>query len=369
MPQQKITQREVELWRKEKPEKPYDMHDTEVKGFVARVRPSGTVTFLLKYDTITGKSRNYTIGRDGHDGYDATKARTEAEDLKHSIKKGADPQRQRNRTKGDKKQELERTLRVYFDNRYKPHHLKKRSEGGAKEAERILLKDFGHLFDKPLVEINTDDIENWQNSREGELDSETVRRIRAELESLYTHAFKETGKWKWLSVNPIAGLVPIKAKPPEDLKPRYLSDSESKKLTKAMRNRDSETRERAASGNTWRAERGYELKPALPEHYVDHLEVMIIVALKTGLRRNELFSLEWQDIEHDYSAINVRVKDAKIENFRWHDMRHDFASQLVIRNVSIEKVSKLLGHTDIKTTQRYAHLSTASLTEAVEVLS
>ena len=251
-----------------------------------------------------------------------------------------------------------------------------------------------------MAEITTDDIENWQTSREGELDSDSVRRIRAEIESLYTHAYNESGKWKWLAKNPLAALVPIKAKQPEDLKPRYLSEPESKRLADAMRARDTEARERAASGNKWRKERGYELKPALPEHYVDHLEVMVIVALKTGLRRNELFSLEWQDIEPDYSAINVRasttktkrariiplaksartalekwrsqsnsnqlvfssngrkfdnvnsawkklLKDAKIANFRWHDMRHDFASQLVIKNVSIEKVSKLLGHTDI----------------------
>ena len=421
MPHQKITQAAVRDWRRECPKKPYDIHDTELKGFVARVRPSGTVTYLLKYDTITGKSRNFTIGRDGKDGIDATSAREDAQELKHSVRKGGDPQKERRHKKADARLALARTLGAYFEDRYKPHHLKKRSDGGAKEAERILRKDFGHLFDKSLADITTDDVESWQTSREGDLDSETVRRIRAELESLFTHAQNETGKWQWLSVNPIAALVPIKAKSPEDLKPRYLSEPESKRLAKAMRQRDQQAREKAKSGNRWRRERGYELKPTLPEHYTDHLEVMVIVALKTGLRRNELFSLEWQDIEPDYSAINVRasttktkrariiplakparealekwrsqtnsnhlvfsnngkkfdnvnsawknlLNDAKIQNFRWHDMRHDFASQLVIRNVSIEKVSKLLGHTDIKTTQRYAHLSNASLEAAVQHL-
>ena len=205
------------------------------------------------------------------------------------------------------------------------------------------------------------------------------------------------------------------------MKPRYLSEAETKRLKDALRNRDAEKRLKAESGNRWRAERGKTLRPKLPEFFVDHLEVMVLVSLLSGLRQNELFLLEWRDIEEDFSAINLRaettktkrsrsvplgktlkdvlvkwrkqtkgnslvfsnngekidnadkawkklLKDAEIADFRWHDMRHDFASQLVIRDVSIEKVSKLLGHTNIKTTQRYAHLSDSSLREAVETL-
>ena len=82
-----------------------------------------------------------------------------------------------------------------------------------------------------------------------------------------------------------------------------------------------------------------------------------------------VFSNNGEPFDNVNTSWKALLKRAKIADFRWHDMRHDYASQLVIRNVPIEKVSKLLGHADIKTTQRYAHLSNKSLADAVEVLS
>jgi putative addiction module component (TIGR02574 family) len=54
---------------------------------------------------------------------------------------------------------------------------------------------------------------------------------------------------------------------------------------------------------------------------------------------------------------------------RWHVTRHTFASHLVMRGVPLKAVQELLGHTDIKTTMRYAHLAPAVRREAVESLS
>ena len=47
-----------------------------------------------------------------------------------------------------------------------------------------------------------------------------------------------------------------------------------------------------------------------------------------------------------------------------HDLRHSFASFLVNAGQSLYTVSNLLGHTQIKTTQRYAHLSHDTLLDA-----
>jgi len=52
-----------------------------------------------------------------------------------------------------------------------------------------------------------------------------------------------------------------------------------------------------------------------------------------------------------------------------HDLRHSFASFLVNAGRSLYEVQKLLGHTQIKTTQRYAHLSQESLLSAANVVS
>jgi hypothetical protein len=57
-----------------------------------------------------------------------------------------------------------------------------------------------------------------------------------------------------------------------------------------------------------------------------------------------------------------------LPEFRIHDLRHSFASHLVNAGRSLYEVQELLGHADIKTTSRYAHLSRERLVAAVEVV-
>ena len=62
------------------------------------------------------------------------------------------------------------------------------------------------------------------------------------------------------------------------------------------------------------------------------------------------------------------MRRARLEGFRFHDLRHDFASQLVMAGNDLYRVKKLLGHASITTTERYAHLSSQELEEAVASL-
>ncbi|MDP6584447.1 MAG: tyrosine-type recombinase/integrase, partial [Anaerolineales bacterium] len=57
-----------------------------------------------------------------------------------------------------------------------------------------------------------------------------------------------------------------------------------------------------------------------------------------------------------------------IEDFTFHGLRHTFATRLAQSGEDLYKISKLLGHKDISTTQRYAHHCSDSLRETVEVL-
>ena len=156
---------------------------------------------------------------------------------------------------------------------------------------------------------------------------------------------------------------------------------------------------------------------------------IVYVALKTGLRRGELQGLRWSDINLENRTLTVRhgwcsvtrgllspkgnrtrtipltrdivamlARRRECEGFVFtegraafdahkmgerlasacakaglpkitlHVLRHSFASQLAIKGVSIAVIQQLLGHTDIKTTMRYAHLSQSSLIEAVRQL-
>jgi len=54
---------------------------------------------------------------------------------------------------------------------------------------------------------------------------------------------------------------------------------------------------------------------------------------------------------------------------KFHSLRHTFASWLVQRGVSIYEVSKLLGHSDIKTTEIYSHLRAEDLRRSVNLLN
>ena len=68
-----------------------------------------------------------------------------------------------------------------------------------------------------------------------------------------------------------------------------------------------------------------------------------------------------------YSWNAARIR-AGMPDLRVHDLRHSFASFLVNAGRSLYEVQELLGHADIRTTSRYAHLSRERLIAAVEVV-
>ncbi len=82
-----------------------------------------------------------------------------------------------------------------------------------------------------------------------------------------------------------------------------------------------------------------------------------------GGSRSEEHVLRWD-------AWKAILKKAKLENrsFRWHDLRHTCASSLVSgwwgRRWSIQEVQRVLGHADVTTTMRYAHLADDAVADA-----
>ena len=67
-------------------------------------------------------------------------------------------------------------------------------------------------------------------------------------------------------------------------------------------------------------------------------------------------------------AFYNALKKAGIEDFKFHDLRHTFATRLAQKGVDLYKIAKLLGHEDIRMTQRYAHRCPDSLRDGVKIL-
>jgi integrase len=223
-------------------------------------------------------------------------------------------------------------------------------------------------------------------------------------------------EWKLLEANPLLGLRNKTVASRKVV--RYLSEDEEARLRSTLMHRDAYLVAARESANLWRAERNRPLYPAIPRGgYGDHLTPIVLLATNTGLRRNELLSLDWADVDLVGRMLTVRAATAKsgkerhvplnaealavltqwgdqrgragavfgvrdvktawgnvleaaeVENFRFHDLRHHFASRLVRAGVDLNTVRELLGHADLKMTLRYAHLAPEHLAAAVEKLA
>lgn len=87
--------------------------------------------------------------------------------------------------------------------------------------------------------------------------------------------------------------------------------------------------------------------------------------LLAGLPRHGLFVFERRNRRKIFEKA---LADAGIENFRWHDLRHTHATWLRQGGAALEIVQRSLGHQDIKTTQRYAHVADSEVRDALQKL-
>lgn len=73
----------------------------------------------------------------------------------------------------------------------------------------------------------------------------------------------------------------------------------------------------------------------------------------------------WTWVSALSAAIKQALRNAGLGHLRPHDLRHTFASALVIAGQSLRVVQELLAHSDIRSTQIYAHLSEDAMTAAL----
>lgn len=393
----------------------YNVHDTEISGFVLRVQPSGKKAFYLRGrvtypDRSRGPQRYYHIG--DANTLTPAQARHEAQRLAGMLADGEDPD-------AAKRSDKAATLGELIDGPYKQTVLEHRRSGQATYAR--LKSCFGFLWDRSLDDQTlVQALTNWQAQRLKDGKSPvTINRDVSALHAALTFAVDQG----LTSAQPLSRLKPIKLDSRRGVV-RYLSPEEEARLWGALEAREERIRAERDNANAWRRERGYpELLDLRAVAYADRLKPLVILALNTGLRRGELFGLEWGDVDFGRAMLSVRgavaktgatryvplnkdafeamtgwhaqgsgqgyvfpgkdggrldniktswtrlMKEAGIQNFRFHDCRHDFASKLVMAGIDLNTVRELLGHSDLKMTLRYAHLAPHKMAEAVARLN
>jgi integrase len=377
-------------------EKPFEICDTRLSGFILRIQPSGYRSYYAEWS----HGKRQVLGAVGHLLPD--EARERCEKVLGNVAHGRPPLHGLDGETGP-------TVKAFLDdikNGYAAWLRANRPKGAEQTLQR-LETCFGTWYQKPLTDITVELIESWRTSRLSEgLKPATVQRDCMVLSGLLRHA----KKLKRIVENPVAAVD----KPKIDRTPkvRYLNPAEAQRLRDALRDRDQEMRDARVSANAWRKARKEDPLPTLP-HYGDHLTPAVLVSLNTGLRRGELLALRWSSIDFKHKQLTTKGKSeqtqhidlnpeafealknwrkqapdgerifpyasfktafsallerAKITKFRWHDLRHHFASRLVQSGVPLNTVRELLGHGSLAMTLRYAHLAPDNKLQAVAKL-
>ncbi len=342
--------------------------DRELPGFGVRVYPSGSKVFVVQTRT-GGKSKRITLGRYGV--LTADQARKMAIKSLMALKSGQDPQARPASTVT-----VNELVALYFRDHVAHHCKASTAKAYRRLVDRFILPAYGRL---PVEKVDREHIAKLHRKLgDRPCQANRVLEIAVKL-------FNLADEWKLRTGGNPCRFV---RKYPEQRRERFLTDAEFRRLGDVLN-------EMEADGS-------------LPTYPAAAIRLLML----TGCRRNEIVTLEWKNVDLEAGELRLpdsktgprmvplspvaaqllrelpRVQDnphvipgfrpgkhladlnhywdrvrekADLAEVRLHDIRHSFASRALALGESLSMIGKLLGHSKIDTTSRYAHLARDSI--------
>ncbi len=400
MPSAKLTKRIIDGLPM--PSKTTIYYDQDLPGFGLRLTPAGARSWVVEYRPGGGGrgsvSKRMTLGSTATLTPD--QARGAARDILARVRLGEDPATERGKRRNTP------TFQD-FAKRFIDEEAVAKLKPGTVSLYRIyLLKHAAkELGGSKLTAIASSDIARLHRAI-GKTRQVTANRVVDAIGSMYRFASSEGAVPK--DYNPARGIEAFR----EQGRERYLTAAELERLGAALRLAETE-------GLPWEIDEAKVSKHA-PKNkrrtvIGPHPVAAVRLLLFTGCRLREILKLRWEEIDFDrvmlflpdsktgkksviLNAPALAVLDAlpRVGDFviagnsrdrpradlkkpweaiarvsdltgvRIHDLRHSFASLGVGEGLGLPIVGKLLGHRNVHTTARYAHLDIDPLRQASE---
>jgi len=359
-----------------------ELCDSEIPGLYVEVRATrqGQGTYYLRYKNRNGKTCHRKIGRTPE--IDLAEARKRAKKVKAEIALGADP-------RGDAVAAREvPTLDAFFANQYTPFAQPRlRSFPRTEELYRLRIRDkFGS---RRLNEITRQQVQTFHT----ELRKSGLAEATCDLHiKLLKRCFSLAGRWNvFPGPNPIVGVQMFN---PDNRRERYLTEEEMARLLEVLR---ADPNRNVCRIVQYLASVGCRLNEALSARWSDIDRVNGVWRIPAAnsksrklhtvpLNASALVVLESVGTAGSYEHVFVNEETGRpyttiakvwhrlrttagLHGLRLHDLRHDFASRMVRAGRTLYEVQQVLGHSDPKISQRYAHLDLRTLQSAANTAS
>jgi integrase len=367
-----ITEQFVKSLKKGPPATGYVIHsDNKIKGFGVRVTSNGNVSFILNY-TVHERERRCTVG--GWPELSVEIARDKALDLRRGISDGIDPlaEKEANRT-APTVADLARDYMTNYAEAKKRSHRKDRQM-----LDKYVLPQIGK---HQVRSITRRDVESLHCSMKST--PFQANRVLTMLSKMFNLGIE----WKMADSNPATGIKHYHEEPRDT----WLRLPQLRRLEAALSNMEDQviadairlllvtgSRVNEVLTAEWRqfdldraewTKPSHHTKQQKTEHVpLSHAALSILIRLheRTGSDRYLIPGLTGHRVDLRRPWSNICREAGLGDDVHVHDLRHTFASILVSSGQPLSSVGKLLGHTQSKTTERYAHLSNDALKSATE---